>query len=184
MILRLRIQRSRLLISDALLVLAWFAGFATAAFDVYYKSVGILEPHVSYLLVGWDETDPAAIEYALQVIWFNVIPFFFALYLCKASMLSVYLQLFPQHLRLQRKALYGIIGYVCCAFLASMGTHLFICMPIRGNWTVITEPEIACPSEAPATVFRVAWCLHIAGNIASMSSAAGILSSAILTCMV
>ncbi|KAM7205413.1 hypothetical protein V8F20_003182 [Naviculisporaceae sp. PSN 640] len=163
-VLRLRIQRSRLLISDGLLVLAWCAGFATASFDVYFKSVGVLRPHISYLLVGWEETDPAVIEYVLKVTWMSVIPFFCALYLCKASLLAVYLQLFPKHMKVQRKILYGVIGYVCCAFVASMCTHLFMCLPIRGNWSVITEPEIACPSYVPATVFRVAWSLHIIGN--------------------
>ncbi|KAK4214620.1 hypothetical protein QBC37DRAFT_314074 [Rhypophila decipiens] len=164
-VLRVRVQRSALLISDALLVLAWCAGAATASFDVYYKTIGVLEPHISYTFVGWDETNPEVIEYALKVTWFGVFPFFFALYLCKASLLAVYLQLFPKHLKLQRRILYCVMGYVSVAFCASILTQIFICLPIRGNWTVITEPEIACPMSAPATVFRVAWSLHIIGNI-------------------
>lgn len=68
------------------------------------------------------------------MVWMSVIPFILAFYLCKAAVLAVYLQLFPEHMRFHRIALYSVIGYVAMAFMASMGLHLFICLPIKTNW--------------------------------------------------
>lgn len=66
-VLRLRVQRGSLLISDGLLFLAWGAGAATASFDVVLHVHGLLQPQVTYGLKGWTPPDMKTFEYVLQV---------------------------------------------------------------------------------------------------------------------
>lgn len=68
------------------------------------------------------------------MVWMSVIPYFIAFYLIKAAVLAVYLQLFPEHMKWHRIALYSVMVYAACAFVASMGLHLFSCFPIKTNW--------------------------------------------------
>lgn len=82
-----------------------------------------------------------------QLVWMSVIPFFAAFYLCKASLLAIYLQLFPTHLKMQRVALWITIGYCTLAFTASMSTHLFLCLPIEGNWYVQSKTGVYLREE-------------------------------------
>lgn len=66
-VLRLRVQRGSLLVSDALLFLAWGAAVATAAFDVVLYHHGLLMPFVTYGLKGWTPPDFPTLEYVLEV---------------------------------------------------------------------------------------------------------------------
>ena len=66
-VLRLRVQRGSLLVSDGLLFLAWGAAIATAAFDVVLYHHGLLMPYVTYGLKGWRPTSMQHLEYVLEV---------------------------------------------------------------------------------------------------------------------
>lgn len=70
-------------------------------------------------------------------MWASVIPFFVTFYLCKASLLVVYLQLFPPFMIKRRIILWSVVGYCACALIVSLCLQLFLCFPIKRNWYVM-----------------------------------------------
>jgi hypothetical protein len=68
------------------------------------------------------------------MIWASVIPFYATLYLCKASLLAVYTQLFPVYMVKRRIALWVTIWYCVAAFIVSISLLLFLCWPVQRNW--------------------------------------------------
>ncbi|KAM5347719.1 hypothetical protein ACJ41O_007543 [Fusarium nematophilum] len=162
--LRLKTQRQNLVASDVLMILAWCSAVTKAAFDTVLKKEGVLEPNINYTLVNWDAS-PEKFEYMLRILWAGMIPFITTFYLCKASLLATYLQVFPFFMQKRRAALWVLIIYIAIAFIATMLLHLFLCFPIQRNWN-IKEPEILCDGTVVATVFQVAWALHFSGSVA------------------
>ncbi|KAJ3524775.1 hypothetical protein NM208_g11921 [Fusarium decemcellulare] len=150
--LRLVIQKQRLLASDMLMVAAWCSALTTASFDIVLKNNGVLEADVNYTLVNW-------------IMWVGAIPFFTTFYLCKASLLAVYLQLFPPFMLKRRMALWAVIVYCALAYLATIFVQLFACFPIQRNWD-IDHPETMCNGDPVALIFQVAWVLHFVGSLA------------------
>ncbi|KAH7020252.1 hypothetical protein EDB80DRAFT_220113 [Ilyonectria destructans] len=161
--LRLKIQRRRLQASDLLMMAAWCAAVSTASFDVFFYVNGILRADINYTLVNYD-ADAETFEYILRVMWGGVIPFFSTFYLCKASLLAVYLQLFPVFMVKRRIALWATIAYCAIAYVVSISLVLFLCYPIDRNWSV-TKPERLCPGTVPATIFQISWSLNFFGSI-------------------
>ena len=66
--------------------------------------------------------------------WISQFPFYLTFYFAKASLLSVYLRLFPVFMKKRRFILWAVIGYVAAAFLVTILVTIFICRPIEGNW--------------------------------------------------
>ncbi|KAH7137764.1 hypothetical protein EDB81DRAFT_844225 [Dactylonectria macrodidyma] len=162
--LRLKIQKRKLVAADWLMILAWCSAFTTASFDIVFMNQGALEPNIHYTLNNWD-TKPERLEYVLRMMWAALIPFFTTFYLCKASLLAVYLELFPPFMTKRRIVLWTTIIYSALAYVVSICLQLFLCFPIERNWTIM-EPEMLCDAFAVVTTFQVAWTLHFLGSIA------------------
>ncbi|RKL00689.1 hypothetical protein BFJ68_g12689 [Fusarium oxysporum] len=161
--LRLVIQKQRLVAADWLRVAAWVSAFVTASFDIIYMKEDVLKPEINYTLVNWD-VPPEKLSRVLRYMWASVIPFFVTFYLCKASLLVVYLQLFPPFMIKRRIILWSVVGYCACALIVSLCLQLFLCFPIKRNWSIL-GPEPFCDDFALVTTFQVAWTLHFVGSL-------------------
>ncbi|RMJ16010.1 hypothetical protein BHE90_008706 [Fusarium euwallaceae] len=163
--LRIVIQKRRLLASDFIMILAWLSAVTTSSFDIVLKKHGALEADINYTLTNYNPDSEEEFEHVMKMIWASVIPFFTTFYLCKAALVSVYLQLFPPFMKKRRMLLWATIIYCVIAYIVSIALQLFLCFPIERNWS-IKEPEKICPEDALKIVFEVAWALHFTGSLA------------------
>ncbi|KAF4494043.1 integral membrane [Fusarium agapanthi] len=162
--LRLAIQKQRLVTADWLRISAWCTAFVTGFFDILYAKEGVLRPGINYTLSNWD----APLEQQIRVRkynWVNPFPFYTTFYLCKASLLVIYLQLFPPFMVMRRLMVWIVVVYCICAYIATISLQLFLCYPIERNWSV-TKPEEACKISTMLLLFQINWLLHFVGSIA------------------
>ncbi|KAF5018636.1 hypothetical protein F66182_9386 [Fusarium sp. NRRL 66182] len=162
--LRLVIQRQRLIVADWLRILAWFSAFIVTVFVAMFEKQGVMEAHIDYTLANWD-VEPEKRERVMRNMWARIIPYFTTFYLCKASLLVVYLQLFPPFMKKRRATLLATIVLCILAYIVSICLQLFICFPIERNWSS-TEPEKLCDRWTVVITFQVAWALHISTSLA------------------
>ncbi|KAH7125902.1 hypothetical protein EDB81DRAFT_860589 [Dactylonectria macrodidyma] len=158
--LRLKIQKRRLLVSDILMGLAFACAIVTMALTVKMAQEGALDAGVEPNLVGFDGTEEE-IVFILKLFWVLNFPFFSTLYLCKAALLAVYLQVFPLSMRKRRIFLWVTVGYVAVSYVVSIMLVLCICLPVASNWSV----DKACSVNRLALTFQIAWALHFFGDI-------------------
>lgn len=64
--LRLKIQHQALLLSDALLLIAWCSSFTHAVFVIIFAVKGALHPDIDYTLINW-KVDVAEVEFITRV---------------------------------------------------------------------------------------------------------------------
>ncbi|KAM5365816.1 hypothetical protein ACJA88_012330 [Fusarium oxysporum] len=162
--LRLAIQKQRLVTADWLRISAWCTAFVTGFFDILYAKEGVLHPGINYTLSNWD----APLEQQIRVRkynWVNPFPFYTTFYLCKASLLVIYLQLFPPFMVIRRLMVWIVVVYCVCAYIVTISLQLFLCYPIQRNWSV-TKPEEACEIATILLLFQINWVLHFVGSIA------------------
>ncbi|UPK92392.1 hypothetical protein LCI18_003327 [Fusarium solani-melongenae] len=162
--LRLKIQHQALLLSDALLLIAWCSSFTHAVFVIIFAVKGALHPDIDYTLINW-KVDVTEVEFITRMIWSSVFPFFTSLYFCKFALLATYLQLFPRFMKKLRVALYVAIAYCVSGYLVSMSVQLFLCWPIEGNWSFASNPAVVCKPKIIGTIFYIAWSLHFTANL-------------------
>ncbi|KAI8648576.1 hypothetical protein NCS57_01468900 [Fusarium keratoplasticum] len=162
--LRLKIQHQALLLSDALLLIAWCSSFTHAVFVIIFAVKGALHPDIDYTLINW-KVDVTEVEFITRMIWSSVFPFFTSLYFCKFALLATYLQLFPRFMKKLRVALYVSIAYCVSGYLVSMSVQLFLCWPIEGNWSFASNPAVVCEPKIIGTIFYIAWSLHFTANL-------------------
>ncbi|KAK7421854.1 hypothetical protein QQZ08_009731 [Neonectria magnoliae] len=160
--LRLKIQRRRILMSDLLMCAALASGIVTTSFNVPLKRLGALEPNVKTTMQGFDG-NPEDIPTIFKLFWLGNIPFWSTFYFSKATLLSMYLQIFPDFMRKRRIFLWATIIYVACAYVASIVLLFFICFPISTVWDL--DPNRTCPSSVTNTLDRVTWALHFFGDL-------------------
>ncbi|RYP83766.1 hypothetical protein DL769_001298 [Monosporascus sp. CRB-8-3] len=98
--LRLNIQYQRLAPSDYFLITAWIASMSNACFDIAFLRMGVLTPEMDVTLSLVDDLE--VLRQALRNFWTTNFPFYTTLYMCKASILAFYSQLFPVGSRLYR----------------------------------------------------------------------------------
>ncbi|KAF4991726.1 hypothetical protein FGRMN_7637 [Fusarium graminum] len=161
--LRLVIQKQRLIAADWLRIAAWCSAFTMVSFDVVFLQEGALDSSNNFTLDNWD-VPPEKLERVLRQMWAVVLPFFTTFYLCKASLLVVYLQLFPIFMKKRRYVLWAVVIYCAAAYISSVCLQLFLCSPIQRNWS-ISGPEKLCEGADLETVFLVAWALHFVGSL-------------------
>ncbi|KAF5704125.1 hypothetical protein FMUND_12667 [Fusarium mundagurra] len=162
--LRLAIQKQRLVTADWLRISAWCTAFITGFFDIIYAKEGVLHPGINYTLSNWD----ASLEQQIRVRKYNFanpFPFYTTFYLCKASLLVIYLQLFPPFMVIRRLMVWIVVVYCVCAYIVTISLQLFLCYPIQRNWSV-TKPEEACSFKSTLLMFQINWVLHFVGSIA------------------
>ncbi|KAI8649850.1 hypothetical protein NCS56_01435800 [Fusarium sp. Ph1] len=161
--LRLKIQRHRLLASDYFMIAAWCSAVLCASVDVVMKVNGALEPQRTYDFTTLDK-DPKVIEYLFKVSWLGDFPFFTTFYLCKASLLTTYFQIFPIFMVKRRALLWATTVYCLLAYITTLGLQLFSCLPLERNW-VITRPIEECDPKWLPMIFQIAWGLHFFGSL-------------------
>ncbi|CEI65855.1 unnamed protein product [Fusarium venenatum] len=149
--LRLVVQKQSLVLADWIRIVAFISGCVTAVFDVVFLVEGALDPTITFTLINWN-VPPEKLERVLKFTWANAIPFFSTFYLCKASLLVVYLQLFPTFMRKARIVLWGVVAY--CVSVSN------------SSYRSVTEPEKLCGDWPVATTFQIAWALHFTGSLA------------------
>ncbi|KAM5352748.1 hypothetical protein ACJ41O_005470 [Fusarium nematophilum] len=113
--LRLMIQKRRLIMSDFLMIAAWLCACTAASFDIVLVVKGVLKPENDWFLTNLN-VDAQTYELLLKIMWGGMIPFYTTFYLCKASLLSIYLQLFPCFVKKRRILLIFLLGLVDIAF--------------------------------------------------------------------
>ncbi|KAM5344620.1 hypothetical protein ACJ41O_013155 [Fusarium nematophilum] len=159
--LRLRIQR-QILNSDIFMFLAWCAAVASACIDIRLAQLGAFETQVMSNLAGYTGGLDQVVQ-ILKLFWAANLPFFTTFYLCKAALLTVYLQIFPPFMRKRRILLWAVIGYVIVAYIVSVVMALFYCWPVQTSWSL--DPAKACPASKGEQIFQLAWALHFAGDL-------------------
>ncbi|KAH6867697.1 hypothetical protein B0T10DRAFT_419501, partial [Thelonectria olida] len=159
--LRLRIQR-QIISSDIFMFLAWCAAVASACVDIRLAQLGALEKQVMSNLAGYTG-GPDQIVQILKLFWAANLPFFTTFYLCKAALLTVYLQIFPPFMRKRRIILWAVIGYVIVSYIVSVAMALFYCWPVQTSWSL--DPIKACTPSKGEQIFQLGWALHFAGDL-------------------
>jgi hypothetical protein len=90
-----------------------------------------------------------------QIMWGGMIPYYTTFYLCKASLLSMYLQLFPCFMTKRRILLWVTIAYCSLAYVVTISLQLFLCFPIERNWQAMT-----CPLPVPSQLTPILKVRH------------------------
>ncbi|KAH6879428.1 hypothetical protein B0T10DRAFT_496451 [Thelonectria olida] len=162
--LRIKIQKRRLLFSDWLMILGWCGAFASAPFNIVLSSYGALKPHIDYSLTNY-HVDLGTFKFVRKMIWASGLPLFTTPYFCKASLLAVYLQLFPPFLKKRRIVLWVTIGYVVVGYIVSMSLLFFLCFPPSRYWS-LEHPENMCSVKTVIRIYIVSWVLHFSSSIA------------------
>ncbi|KAJ3512517.1 hypothetical protein NM208_g15314 [Fusarium decemcellulare] len=160
--LRLRIQRRRLLSSDMIMCAAWLFAIITNVFGPVFAAYGALDPEVHTSLQGY-KGRVEDLELVLQLFFASYFPYYTTFYLCKAALLAVYLQVFPDFMVKRRIFLWVTIGFVAVSYVATIVLIFCICLPLERNWAIsITE---SCPGWTYAVSFQVGWGLHFLGDL-------------------
>ncbi|KAF5634228.1 integral membrane protein [Fusarium sp. NRRL 52700] len=136
--LRLRIQKRKLLLSDIFMVAAWISGVITAAFSPAFVVLHAFDPSVHTTLQGY-HGGSANLVLILKLLFASSFPFYTTLYLCKAALLAVYLQVFPEFMVRRRRFLWATI------------------------WDL--RPSRTCPKWTYAVTFHVGWGLSFVGDL-------------------
>ncbi|KAH7108844.1 hypothetical protein B0J11DRAFT_554836 [Dendryphion nanum] len=158
--LRLKFNRQRLVAGDYLIIMAWFASMLNASFDIVFMHLEILKPEMDVPLSL--VKDLSVLQRVLRYFWATNFPFYATIYLCKASILTFYLDLFPKHNHLYRILLHAVIGYATAAFIISLSITLFLCFPVQRQWPVEAD---MCPPSASHVNFQIGWALHFSSGI-------------------
>ncbi|KAH7335100.1 hypothetical protein BKA66DRAFT_379166, partial [Pyrenochaeta sp. MPI-SDFR-AT-0127] len=165
--LRLKINHQPLVASDYFMILAWFASMSNASFDIVFMNLGVLKSEMDVTLSLVENFD--VLQTALRYFWATNIPFYATIYLCKASILAFYLDLFPRHNHLHRTLLYAVIGYSASAFVVSLFLVLFLCFPVERQWFAnLSNRSLGadmCPPKLMHLNFRIGWALHFSSDI-------------------
>ncbi|KAM5357594.1 hypothetical protein ACJZ2D_016103 [Fusarium nematophilum] len=150
--LRLMIQKRRLIMSDFLMIAAWLCACTAASFDIVLVVKGVLKPENDWFLTNLN-VDAQTYELLLKIMWGGMIPFYTTFYLCKASLLSIYLQLFPCFVK-KRRILLSVM-----------------------------QPEHLCDPAMIATAGVIAWVLHISGSIMKLWGALDAYIGLVIACL-
>jgi hypothetical protein len=70
----------------------------------------------------------------LQLFFAVNFPFYTTFYLCKAALLAVYLQVFPEFMVKRRIFLWATIVFVVIAYIITITLIFTICLPLERNW--------------------------------------------------
>ncbi|KAH6976332.1 hypothetical protein BKA56DRAFT_589456 [Ilyonectria sp. MPI-CAGE-AT-0026] len=160
--LRLKIQKRKLITSDIFMCSAWVSGASVASLNVYLEHLGVLEPDLKTDMVAF-KGDPKSIPRIFKTFWMSNVPFSTTLYLSQATLLSMYLKMFPEFMLKRRIFLWATIVYVAAAYITSMSLVFFICNPIDQIWK--PTPGSNCSIGRGNLVFVVNWAIHIVADI-------------------
>ncbi|KAH8684032.1 hypothetical protein BGZ61DRAFT_534715 [Ilyonectria robusta] len=160
--LRLRIQKRKLLVSDIIMVLTLLVGLTSIWFLIRFNTLGALDPNVTTTMESF-RGDPENIPKIFKTFWLANIPLCTTLYLSKAALLSMYLQIFPEFMRKRRIFLWAVITYVAMAYVTTILLIFCICIPFETNWDM--DPQSTCPTSRTKLAFEINWSLHFFGDL-------------------
>ncbi|EXK28125.1 hypothetical protein FOMG_15573 [Fusarium oxysporum f. sp. melonis 26406] len=160
--LRLRIQKRKLLLSDIFMVAAWISGLITAAFSPVFAVLDAFDPSVHTTLKGY-HGGSANLVLILKLLFASSFPFYTTLYLCKAALLAVYLQVFPEFMVKRLRFLWATIWFVGISYIITIVILFCICLPINRSWDL--RPSRTCPKWTYAVTFHVGWGLSFLGDL-------------------
>ncbi|EXL73659.1 hypothetical protein FOPG_11116 [Fusarium oxysporum f. sp. conglutinans race 2 54008] len=160
--LRLRIQKRKLLLSDIFMIAAWISGLITAAFSPVFAVLDAFDPSVHTTLKGY-HGGTANLVLILKLLFASSFPFYTTLYLCKAALLAVYLQVFPEFMVKRRRFLWATIWFVGISYIITIVILFCICLPISRSWDL--RPSRTCPKWTYAVTFHVGWGLSFLGDL-------------------
>ncbi|KAM5341756.1 hypothetical protein ACJ41O_014787 [Fusarium nematophilum] len=160
--LRIEIQNRRLRGSDLFMCAAWITGLVSAAIDVKWIMIDLLDPDVDMSMKGFVGT-PEQVSLILKLSWISNIPYHVTFYLAKAALLAVYLQVFPEFMVKRRMFLWVTIIYVALSLAATILEVFLVCLPLSSNWD--PSPNNMCAANSVALVFQIAWGLHLFGDL-------------------
>ncbi|RYO96181.1 hypothetical protein DL765_011662 [Monosporascus sp. GIB2] len=120
--LRLNIKYQPFASTDCFLITAWLASMSNACFDIVFLRMGVLRPDMDVTLSLVDDLE--VLQQALRNFWATNFPFYTTLYMCKASILAFYHELFPVGTRLYLFLLPFLVLYqVRMARLLKLGVY-------------------------------------------------------------
>ncbi|KAF4342736.1 integral membrane protein [Fusarium beomiforme] len=160
--LRLRIQRRKLLLSDIFMIAAWISGVITAAFSPAFAVLQAFDPSVHSTLEGY-HGGSANLVLILKLLFASSFPFYTTLYLCKAALLAVYAQVFPEFMVKRLWFLWITIWFVAISYVTTVVILFCICLPIDRSWDL--DPTRTCPKWTYAVTFNVGWGLSFTGDL-------------------
>ncbi|RBR04607.1 uncharacterized protein FIESC28_11534 [Fusarium coffeatum] len=131
--LRLRIQKRKLLLSDKFMVAACISGVIAGAFGPAFAALGAFEPSVHSTLEGYSG-GTTNLRLVLKLLFASNFPFYTTLYLCKAALLSVYLQAFPDFMVKRRIFLWITIWTTIASYFITILLIFCICIPLDRHW--------------------------------------------------
>ncbi|KAH7128855.1 hypothetical protein EDB81DRAFT_661137 [Dactylonectria macrodidyma] len=161
--LRLGIQNRRLLVSDLLMVTTLLMGIPPTVLLIYLDRLGALDPAVKITFENF-RGSPDDIAQIIKLFWIGAIPFITTLYLCKATLLSTYLQVFPIFMHKRRIFLWAIVAYTIMAYALAMGLTFGRCTPIEDNWYHRALAS-TCRIKRGKYSFMINWSLHFFGDL-------------------
>ncbi|KAJ2897653.1 hypothetical protein MKZ38_004518 [Zalerion maritima] len=164
--LRLKILREKLETIDYCAFAAWLCIMANFVADVIYPVWLGMDENTDLYLSNYAGKD-WQVELFLKLSWSFRLTFLAAVYLCKVGILSLYLQLFPTALRVERNLLWSVIFYCGFCFTMSVLIQLLACKPAQ-DWAV--QPDLRCPGKSVRMQFLGEWVLHITSNLMSTLS--------------
>ncbi|KAF5684766.1 integral membrane protein [Fusarium denticulatum] len=147
--LRLRIQKRKLLLSDIFMVAAWISGVITAAFSPAFAVLHAFDPSVHTTLEGY-HGGSANLVLILKLLFASSFPFYTTLYLCKAALLAVYLQVFPEFMVKRRRFLWATIWFVGVSYIITVVILFWISTP---------------PGHVRSGLFIIPWLIVSALNV-------------------
>ncbi|KAG8671951.1 hypothetical protein FPOAC2_05315 [Fusarium poae] len=160
--LRLRIQKRRLLLSDKFMVAACISGVMAAAFTPAFAALGAFDPKVHSTLQGYSG-NRRRLRLTLKLLFACNFPFYTTLYLCKAVLLSVYLQAFPEFMVKRRRFLWATIWITAISYVTTIMIIMCNCLPLARHWDL--DSDMTCKAWTYAVNFNVGWALSFLGDI-------------------
>ncbi|KAF5660138.1 integral membrane protein [Fusarium heterosporum] len=160
--LRLRIQKRRLLQSDKWMIAACVSGVLTAGFVPVFAYLNAFDPKVHTTLEGYSGgTEDLTV--ILKLLFAINFPFYTTLYLCKAALLAVYQQAFPNFMVKRRIFLWMTIWFVALSYVATVLVAFCVCLPIERHWHV--GLSTTCSPGTYVITFNVGWVLSFVGDL-------------------
>ncbi|KAF5020574.1 hypothetical protein F66182_7406 [Fusarium sp. NRRL 66182] len=160
--LRLRVQQRKLLHSDLIMVAAWIFSIITAAFSPAFTALDAFDPRVHTSLQG-HRGGSINLRLMLKLFFAVNFPFYTTLYLCKAALLAVYLQVIPEFMVKRRVFLWVTIAFVGISYVITIVVLFCICLPLDRTWDL--TPDRTCPAWTYAVTFHVGWVLSFMGDL-------------------
>ncbi|KPA37203.1 hypothetical protein FLAG1_09995 [Fusarium langsethiae] len=143
--LRLRIQKRQLLLSDKFMVAACISGVVAAGFTPAFAALDAFDPKVHSTLQGYSG-NRRKLRLILKLLFASNFPFYTTLYLCKAVLLSVYLQVFPEFMTKRHRHWELNANMTCQTWTYAVNFNVGWALSFLGDVLVFILPWLIVPA--------------------------------------